>query len=87
LNRLGPSTATIANREQQARKRHQDVDGAAQDLVHAAAEVARGRSHRNPHGRGNRHDHEADEDRNPGPGEHPRQDVAPELVEAEPVLR
>ena len=71
--------------EQQPRKRQQDVDDATQSFVHAAAEVPGDGADQDPHGRRDRHHHQADQQRDARAREHPRQNVPTELVETEPV--
>ena len=69
--------------EQQARKRQQRIDHAADDIVHAPSEVSRNRADDGSDGsRDTDHDH-ADEEGNPGAAENARQDVPAELVQAE----
>ena len=78
-----PEDRDERDRQQDAGKRHQDVDRAADHIVHGAAEVAGDRAERHADERRHRHDGQADEERDARPRHETRQDVAPELVETE----
>ena len=83
--RLGPEDGHQRNRKQQPRKREQDVDETADRFVHVTAEIPRHRPQAIPIGRRDADDDQADQQRDAGARQHSRKDVAPQLVEAEPV--
>ena len=73
------------DRQQDAGKRHQDVDRPADHVVHGTAEVAGDRAERHAEERRHRNHGEADEERDTRAGDEAREDVTPELVETERV--
>ncbi len=72
--------------EQHARKRHQDVHDPADQLIDAAAVVARHRADDHPDDRRHADHDQPDEQGDPRAEQHARQDVPSQLVESEPVL-
>ena len=71
------------DRQQDPGKRQQHVDHPADHIVDAPAEVAGDRAEQHADGRRDRDHREADEQRDARAGQHAREDVAAELVEAE----
>jgi len=74
-------------REQQRRERQEDIGHAHDHFIEPAAEVARREPERDADGARDQQDDERDQRGYPGAVEHPGQDVAADVVGAEPVLR
>ena len=75
------------DREQDRREGHQHVERSHHEAVGEAADVAGEEAERHADGERQRDGAEGDHERDPVPGGDPREDVAAEVVGAEPVLR
>jgi hypothetical protein len=79
VRQTGAEHGDHGNGQQQTGKCEQDVHQPAQNFVDDSAEEQRADRG------GDSHDDQADEQRDPGAYEDAREDIAPKLVEAEPV--
>ena len=73
------------DREQHARKRHQDIHDAADDLIDVAAVIPRDRTDGHTDDRGHAHHNEADDQRHAGAQQHAGENVAAQFIQAEPM--
>ena len=75
-----------AHRQHEQRKRHDGVGDAADDAVGPAAEIAGGDAGEAAHQEHQRHRGDRDEDIEPGRDHDAAEDIAAQLIGAEPVL-